>query len=148
MYALPSIESYGADGVLKLKFKNKLAVDGAFKSNLIATEKLMKLRNALRLVLVHTFDLYHDMKTFEWRLEGYSEDSMTLRIDFHNPKYISVAEIDTMELIFAQDEMFYSPLDANRVMIMPDGYKLEFKLPPIGPGLMNLEQLEELKTNI
>lgn len=109
MYALPSIKAYGADGLLQLRFKNKIFVDETFASNLVATERLIKLRQSLRLVLVHSDDLYYDMKTFEWKLEGYTESSLTLRIDFHNPKYISVADIDTMKLIFAQDEMFFTP---------------------------------------
>ena len=62
---------------------------------------------------------------------------MSIRVVFQNPKYISFGGLDTLKISFAQDSVFFNPLEEERVKIMPDGYTLTKKVPNQGPGTLS-----------
>ena len=68
---------------------------------------------------------------------------MSISVVFENPKYISFGGLDTLKIIFDEDPVFFTPLEVERVKIVPNGFTLTKQVLNQGSGTLSQQELEE-----
>ena len=89
-------------------------------------------------MLIPANELYWEKKGFTWSLTNYNDDVMGLKVNFENPKYISIGGTDTLKVTLSNTKKYLQPENSDLETI-PDGFTLSIKLPPQGVNLMSKE---------
>ena len=86
--------------------------------------------SSIKMELIPGMDTYLDKKSFRWDLIDFGTEELAIGITFDHPEFISCDKIDSMKIIFSNNDLYIVPTDSSGAEPLPDGYEIVIKLPP------------------
>ena len=97
--------------------------------NLSLIQKLLQKHGCLQMELLPGSEQNTDMKKFNWQLNEFQEDKISIELLFDSPENISMDGYDKLRITFNNTKAFLSPID-DKKLVIPDEFKIEVNIPP------------------
>ena len=101
-------------------------------------EELLKDTGSITMTLESGSETNLELKAFDWTVEKFTENELSLRLDFEHPEQISNGFLDVMHISFHNTRSYLKPKDEEKEAI-PEGYQTDIPLPTQAPEILNQE---------